>query len=133
MKRVMRLPKADEMNVAKMERLHALWDLNGFYPEMPDSYEPRKVFGESNSVYRPYTRKDSASKIGVLSASLRRALGTDFLGDEDDCGMNGDLRRHRSRREDRGQCQLQRRGIFGNAGRWANRLDHRSRILRRPT
>ena len=87
MERVMRLPVADEMNVARMERVHALRDGGGSYPELLDAYDPRKVLGKINSVYRPYTTKDGALAIGALSAALRakvrKAIGTDFLGADD--------------------------------------------------
>ena len=87
MERVMRLPAADPMNVARMERVHALRDGGASYPELVDAYDPRKVLSAINSVYRAYTTKDGALAIGALSAALRGkvrgAIGTDFLGADD--------------------------------------------------
>lgn len=87
MERVMRVPPADVANVARMDAVHALRDGGASYPELLDAYDPRKVLGKINSVYRPYTTKDGALAIGALSASLRakvrNAIGTNFLGADD--------------------------------------------------
>jgi crotonobetainyl-CoA:carnitine CoA-transferase CaiB-like acyl-CoA transferase len=84
MERVMRVPAADAMNVARMERVHALRDGGASYGELIDAYDPWKLTSATNSVYRAYSTKDGALAIGALSASLRakvrRAVGTDFLG-----------------------------------------------------
>ena len=87
MERVTRVPAADAMNVARMERLHAMRDAGASYPELLEAYDPRKVASAVNAVYRGYATKDGALAIGALSASLRakvrKAIGFEFLGTDD--------------------------------------------------
>ena len=80
MERVMRLPAADPMNVARMERVHALRDGGASYPELVDAYPSEGAIGDQLGLPGVHDEGWGARDRCAVSRAAGEGAGGDWYG-----------------------------------------------------